>query len=53
MEVSKAIKIANLIFDAITEYAWQAQEWEIKKEEDYNEFKDTIFDIIGKIKQEY
>ena len=47
MKASKAVKITKKVLTEIKTYASLAAGWDIIKEDDYQEFKDVILDIIS------
>ena len=48
MRASEAVKIADKVLSETARYAHIAQRWNIKDEDDYNDFRDSIIDIIAK-----
>ncbi len=52
MKASKAVKITDLVMLAFNGFAHQAQGWNIEDEDDYEELKETVLDIIASGKYE-
>lgn len=47
MKASKAIKIADEILLQVVNYAYLAQEWEVAEEDDFEDLRNTIIDILA------
>lgn len=50
MKASEAVKVAAEILASVSSYAHLARDWDIEKEDDFDELKDEIIDILADAK---